>query len=120
VAFSRPAHPKVFLSLDNFLELSEGARVAEAGTPKRRSRGQSTSASVGQGLAAPYVEALAKLHGELLRRLAAEVQGSAVPSEFAALFGSAARADMHHRRQRIELRPQLGIVGVDALTMLGF
>ena len=46
-------------------------------------------------LAAPYVEALAKLRDELLRRLAGELQGWAVPAEFAALFGSAARGDMH-------------------------
>src|SRR5438105_7503521 len=30
--------------------LSKGARMAKAATPKRRSRGQSTSASVGEGL----------------------------------------------------------------------
>ena len=36
--------------LDNFFELSEGARMAEATTPKRRSRGQNTTASVGEGL----------------------------------------------------------------------
>src|SRR5438105_898073 len=46
-------------------------------------------------LAAPHVEALAKLRDELLRRLAAEVQGWAVPAEFASLFGSAARGGMH-------------------------
>lgn len=46
-------------------------------------------------LAAPYVEALAKLRDELLGRLAAQVQGWAMPPEFAALFGSAARGDMH-------------------------
>jgi hypothetical protein len=36
--------------LDNFFELSEGARVAEDTTPKRKSRGQHTTASVGEGL----------------------------------------------------------------------
>jgi len=46
-------------------------------------------------LAAPYVEALAKLREELLRRMAGELEGWAVPPEFAALFGSAARGAMH-------------------------
>jgi hypothetical protein len=45
-------------------------------------------------LAAPYVEALAKLREELLRRLASELDGWAVPPEFVALFGSAARGAM--------------------------
>jgi hypothetical protein len=45
-------------------------------------------------LAAPYVEALAKLREELLRRLAGELDGWAVPPEFVALFGSAARGAM--------------------------
>jgi predicted nucleotidyltransferase len=46
-------------------------------------------------LAAPYVEALARLRDELLRRLAGELQGWMIPAAFAALFGSAARGEMH-------------------------
>src|SRR5438067_4464583 len=45
-------------------------------------------------LAAPYVEALANLRHELLRRMAGELEGWAVPPDFAALFGSAARGAM--------------------------
>lgn len=46
-------------------------------------------------LAAPYVEALAGLREELLRRLASEFEAWVVPPAFAALFGSAARGEMH-------------------------
>lgn len=46
-------------------------------------------------LAAPHVEALAKLRDELLSRLAGEVKGWTVSPVFAALFGSAARGEMH-------------------------
>ena len=46
-------------------------------------------------LAAPYVEALAKLRDELLRRVAGEFESWTVPPAFAALFGSAARGEMH-------------------------
>lgn len=45
-------------------------------------------------LAAPHIEALAGLRGELLRRLSAELERWAIPPVFAALFGSAARGDM--------------------------
>lgn len=45
-------------------------------------------------LAAPYVEAIAKLRDELLCRVAGEFERWAVPPAFAALFGSAARGDM--------------------------
>lgn len=46
-------------------------------------------------LAAPYIEALARLRDELLRRLASELDAWSVPAVFAALFGSAARSGMH-------------------------
>ena len=45
-------------------------------------------------LAAPYVEALAKLPAELLRRLRSEFTDWQVAPAFAARFGSAARGDM--------------------------
>ena len=45
-------------------------------------------------LAAPHVEALARLREELLRRVASELERWTVPAGFAALFGSAARGDM--------------------------
>jgi predicted nucleotidyltransferase len=61
-------------------------------------------------LAAPYVEALAKLREELLRRLAGEIEGWAVAPEFAALFGSAARGEMHPESDidLLVLRPDTG------------
>lgn len=46
-------------------------------------------------LAAPHIEALAKLRDELLRRVADELEGWTVPPVFAAIFGSAARGEMH-------------------------
>lgn len=46
-------------------------------------------------LAAPYVEALAGLRDELLRCIAGEFEGWSVQAVFAALFGSAARSEMH-------------------------
>lgn len=45
-------------------------------------------------LAAPYVEALAGLRDELLRRVAAEFEEWALPAASAVLFGSAARGAM--------------------------
>jgi Nucleotidyltransferase domain len=45
-------------------------------------------------LAAPYIEGLAGLRGELLRRITAAVEAWATPPVFVALFGSAARGDM--------------------------
>jgi hypothetical protein len=63
-------------------------------------------------LAAPYVEALAGLRDELLRRLAGEFERWTAPTVFAALFGSAARGEMHAESDidLLVLRPD----GVDA------
>lgn len=46
-------------------------------------------------LAAPYVEAMARLRDELLHRLAGEFKRWSAPAVFAAVFGSAARGGMH-------------------------
>jgi predicted nucleotidyltransferase len=45
-------------------------------------------------LAAPYIEALAGLRSELLRRISAELARWSIAPVFSALFGSAARSDM--------------------------
>lgn len=45
-------------------------------------------------LAAPHIEAIAQLRGELLTRLRARLDGWEIRPAYAALFGSAARGDM--------------------------
>lgn len=46
-------------------------------------------------LAAPHIEAIARLRGELLARLRARFDGWEIRPAYAALFGSAASGDMH-------------------------
>src|SRR3954454_14997180 len=45
-------------------------------------------------LAAPHIEALANLRGELIERIGTEVEAWRPAAEYVAMFGSAARGDM--------------------------
>jgi site-specific recombinase XerD len=83
--------------LDNFFELSEGARVAEATTPKRKSKGLNTTPSLGEGLgvhiglwerslrAANRSAKTVQVYLESVRQLERFLEASSLPTAPAAL-----------------------------------
>jgi predicted nucleotidyltransferase len=70
-------------------------RLNEQGIVIRERAGRADLYSLNRNhLAAPHIEALARMRVELLDRIRATFESWVVPPTFAALFGSAARGDM--------------------------
>ena len=70
-------------------------RLSEQGIVLAERAGSSVLYSLNRShLAAPYIESLAQLRPELLRRIVEEVRHWKIPADFVALFGSAARREM--------------------------